>query len=49
MMAVNFTQMIETLGTIRPQTQAVLTKLADVPVDIEPRFITAAQLLAGGQ
>ncbi len=32
-------------ATIRPQVQAVLDRLADVPVDIEPRFTTAAALL----
>jgi len=31
---------------VRPQTQAVLDKLKGVPVDIEPRFVTADQLLA---
>ena len=38
-------QMIETLGNIRPQAQAVLDKLTAVPVDIEPRFVTAIDLL----
>lgn len=38
-------QMIETLGTIRPATKAVLDKLTSVPVDIEPRFVTAIDLL----
>ena len=37
-------QMMETLGVIRPNTQAVLDKLTGVPVDIAPRFVTAAQL-----
>jgi len=32
------------LAVIRPQTQAVLDRLADVPVDIEPRFVTAEEL-----
>ena len=36
--------MIETLAVIRPPVQAVLDKLKDVPVDIEPRFVTAQQL-----
>jgi hypothetical protein len=40
-------QMIEKLGVVRPPVQAVLDKLKDVPVDIEPRFVTADQLLAG--
>jgi Peptidase family M49 len=37
--------MIETLGVVRPQVKALLDKLADVPVDIEPRFVTAQTLL----
>jgi hypothetical protein len=40
------TQMIQTLGRVRPQVQVVLDRLKDVPVDIEPRFVTAEQLLA---
>lgn len=39
-------RMIEQLGVIRPQTQAVLGKLDQVPVDIEPRFVSAQELLA---
>ena len=39
-------QMLEKLAVVRPQTQAVLDKLTAVPVDIEPRFVTAEQLLA---
>lgn len=38
-------QLIDTLGVIRPQTKAVLDKLTNVPVDIEPRFVTAIDLL----
>jgi len=38
-------QMIDTLGVIRPNTKALLDRLADIPVDIEPRFTTAEQLL----
>ena len=38
-------QMIETLGVLRPPTKAVLDKLTSVPVDIEPRFVTALDLL----
>jgi len=37
--------MMEKLGVVRPQTQVVLDKLKGVPVDIEPRFVTAEQLL----
>jgi peptidase M49-like protein len=39
-------QMIEKLAVVRPQVQVVLDKLKDVPVDIEPRFVTANQLLS---
>ena len=38
-------QMIDKLGVVRPPVQAVLDKLKGVPVDIEPRFVTAEQLL----
>ena len=38
-------QMIQKLAVNRPPTEAVLKKLANVPVDIEPRFVTAEQLL----
>jgi hypothetical protein len=33
------------LGVVRPPVQAALDKLASVPVDIEPRYVTAAQLV----
>jgi hypothetical protein len=39
-------QMIDKLVVVRPQVQVVLDKLKDVPVDIEPRFVTANQLLS---
>ncbi len=39
-------KMIETLAVNRPPTQTVLDRLKDVPVDIEPRFVTADQLLS---
>jgi hypothetical protein len=32
------------LGVVRPAVQRALDKLMSVPVDIEPRFVTAAQL-----
>lgn len=35
------------LGVVRPPVQALLDKLAAVPVDIEPQFTTAEQLLGG--
>jgi hypothetical protein len=38
-------QMFDKMGVVRPQVQAVLDKLKDVPVDIKPRFVTAEQLL----
>ncbi len=38
-------QMIDTLGVIRPQTKALLDRLTSVPVDIEPRFVTALDLV----
>ena len=37
----------ERLGVVRPAVERALRKLAGVPVDIEPRFTTAEQLLAG--
>jgi hypothetical protein len=39
-------QMLDTLAVVRPQVQTVLDRLQGVPVDIEPRFVTASQLLA---
>jgi hypothetical protein len=33
------------LGVVRPPVQRALDRLAAVPVDIEPRFTTAAQLV----
>ncbi len=40
--------MIDTLGVIRPETRRLLDRLADLPVDIAPRFTTAEQLLRAG-
>jgi hypothetical protein len=39
-------QMIEKLAVLRPPVQTILDRLADVPVDIAPRFLTAERLLA---
>ncbi len=39
-------QMMEKLAVVRPQTQTVMDRLKGVPVDIEPRFVTAEQLLS---
>jgi hypothetical protein len=36
--------LIESLGVVRPQVQQVLDRLTAVPVDIEPKFTTAATL-----
>ena len=38
-------QMIENLAVMRPRVQTVLERLKEVPVDIQPRFVTAQQLL----
>jgi hypothetical protein len=35
-------KMIGTLAVVRPEVQRVLDRLGEVPVDIEPRFVTAA-------
>jgi hypothetical protein len=37
------------LGVIRPEVQRALDKLKNVPIDIEPRFVTAEQILRGAQ
>ena len=37
-------ELIEKLGVVRPEVQKVLDKLTGVPVDIEPKFTTAAEL-----
>ena len=37
-------QMLEKMAVMRPPVRRVLDRLASVPVDIEPRFITAAGL-----
>jgi hypothetical protein len=37
-------QMIATMAVVRPSVQRVLDRLTSVPVDIEPRFVTAANL-----
>jgi hypothetical protein len=39
--------MIDTLGILRPPVQRLLDRLVDVPVDIQPRFVTAARLKIG--
>jgi len=37
--------LLERLAVLRPETQRVLDRLKDVPVDIEPRFVTAEELV----
>ncbi len=37
-------QMMKTLGVVRPDVQKLLDRLKGVPVDIEPRFVTAVKL-----
>ena len=39
-------EMIDRLGVVRPEVQKVLDRLSGIPVDIEPRFVTAAELAA---
>ncbi len=41
--------MLARLAVVRPEVQKVLDRLQGVPIDIEPRFTTAAKLLAGQQ
>ncbi len=38
-------EMLERLVVVRPEVQRILDKLQDVPVDIEPDFVIARQLL----
>jgi len=40
-------QLFDRMIVIRPEVQRVIDKLADVPVDIAPRFVTAEELLSG--
>jgi hypothetical protein len=37
-------RMLDELGVIRPDMQKLLNRLADIPVDIEPVFVTANEL-----
>ncbi len=37
------------LGVIRPEVQRALAKMGSIPIDIEPRFVTAEQLLRDAQ
>jgi len=37
--------LLERLAVVRPETRRVLDRLKDVPIDIEPRFVTAEELV----
>jgi predicted deacylase len=37
-------RMLDQLGVIRPEMQKALKALTDIPVDIEPIFVTANQI-----
>lgn len=37
-------RVLETLGVVRPEVQRVLDRLAGVPIDIQPRYVTAEEL-----
>jgi hypothetical protein len=36
--------MLDTLGVVRPEFKRALDKLGDIPVDIEPIFVTAEKV-----
>jgi hypothetical protein len=38
--------MLDELGVIRPSMQKALNSLSSIPVDIEPKFVTANELSA---
>jgi hypothetical protein len=40
-------RVLETLGVVRPEVQRILDRLANIPIDIQPRY-TTAEALAGG-
>jgi len=40
-------QLLERMVVIRPEVQRVIDRLANVPVDIAPKFVTAAELTKG--
>jgi len=37
-------ELLDRLGVVRPEVQKVLDRLTGIPVDIEPRFVTAADV-----
>ena len=38
-------QLLDTMGVVRPEVKRVLDRLTGVPVDIEPRYVTAQELV----
>ena len=40
-------RVLETLGVVRPEVQRVLDRLDGVPIDIQPRYVTAERLAGG--
>jgi len=40
-------EMMKNLGIVRPEIQRALTRLQNIPVDIEPRFPAAQKLISG--
>ncbi|PTL84002.1 hypothetical protein [Vitiosangium sp. GDMCC 1.1324] len=42
----NAESLLEKMGVVRPEVKRVLDKLSNVPVDIEPRYVTAEKLTA---
>ena len=40
-------RVLDTLGVVRPEVQRVLDRLSGVPIDIQPRYVTAEQLAGG--
>ncbi len=38
-------ELLQRMAVVRPEVQRVVDRLADVPVDIEPNFVTATELL----
>jgi hypothetical protein len=37
-------RLLDRMGVIRPEIRRVLDKMSDIPIDIEPRYVTAEQL-----
>ena len=39
-------ELLRTRAVVRPEVKVVVARLTKVPVDVEPRFVTAEKLLA---